>query len=112
MTITSDPRLQQLHDRLDEALEADIPSLPEIRQRREKIIMYLARCVWEVLYAHGEMAPAGSRLRVITNDSPAPGSPRGICSPVKTDEFRQFEALAREVFRNAGTCTTVWLEQV
>jgi hypothetical protein len=110
MAITSDPRLQELHDRLDEALEADIPSLPEIRRRREKIFMYLARCVWEVLYAHGEAAPAGSRLRVIANDSPGPGSPRGICSPIKTDELRQFEASAREVFRNAGTCTTVWLE--
>ena len=110
MAITSDPRLQELHDRLDQALEADIPSLPEIRRRREKIFMYLARCVWELLYAHGETAPAGSRLRVITNDSPAPRSPRGICSPVKTDELRQFEASAREVFRNAGTCTTVWLE--
>ena len=110
MAITSDPRLQELHDQLDEALEADIPSLPEIRQRRQKIIMHLARCVWEVLYAHGEVAPASSRLRVITNDSAAPGSPRGICSPVKTDELRQFEESAREVFRNAGTCTTVWLE--
>ena len=110
MAITSDPRLQELHYQLDEALEADIPSLPEIRRCREKILLYLARCVWEVLYAHGERAPTSSRLRVITNVSPEPGSPRGICSPVKTDELRQFEASAREVFRNAGTCTTIWLE--
>jgi hypothetical protein len=110
MAITSDPELQELHDRLDEALEADIPSLPEIRRRRNKIMRYLARCVWDMLYAHGETAPASSGLRVITNDSPAPGSPKGICSPVKTDELRHFEALAREVFPNAGTCTTVWLE--
>lgn len=110
MAITSDPRLQELHDRLDEALEADIPSLPEIRRRQEKIIMYLARCVWEVLHAHGEEAPARSRLRVITNDSPMRGIPRGISSPIKNDETRRFEALVREVFPNAGSCTTIWPE--
>jgi hypothetical protein len=110
MAITSDPRLQELHDRLDEALEADIPSLPEIRRRRKKIIMYLAGCVWEVLYACGEKAPANSRFRVITNDAPEPATLRGFCSPIKTDEMREFEAAAREVFGDIEQCTTAWLE--
>lgn len=49
MAKSSDPELQALHDRLDEALKADIPGLPEIRRRRATIIKYIAACVIELM---------------------------------------------------------------
>jgi len=110
MVVTTDPELQKLHDRLDEALEAEIPCLPEIRRRRKRIITYLAACVMEPMHPVGDPPQKPSALRVIANDSPLPSTPRGICSPIKTDEIRQFEAAAREVFGNIGPCTTSWLE--
>jgi hypothetical protein len=109
MVVSTDPELQKLHDRLDEALAAEIPSLPEIRQRRKRIILYLAACVRELMYPPGDRPKKSSALRIIRNDSPLPSEPRGICSPIKTDELQRFEASARRVFGDIGQCETAWL---
>lgn len=49
-----------------------------------------------------------SWVRVISNDVPNPGEPRGICSPLKTDDIKQFEASARVVFGDIESCSTTW----
>ncbi len=52
-------------------------------------------------------------LSVVRNDSPSVRNPKGICSPVKTDDIWGFEALVKEVFGNdAEPCTTAWRNKI
>ncbi len=94
MASTSDSRFQVLGDQLDEAWTADIPNLVEIRRCRKQMIEHIALCVLEVMQADEDEHTNQLTLRVITNDSPLPSIPKGICSPIKTEEIKRFEDLA------------------
>ena len=108
MAYDPDPELCRLQDELDAARTADIPDLVEVRRCRKRFIKCLARLVREYMREHEERPADALQLTVITNDTPVPGAPRGICSPVKTAEIRRFEQQVRAVFGNTGACTTSW----
>ena len=111
MARTSDPELQALHNQLDEAWTADVPNIAEIHRCRTRIFKHLIRCALGLTDADAKKGAGQPTLRVISNDAPDASTPRGICSPLKTDEIRQFEASARAVFGDMASCTTTWSDR-
>ena len=100
--------LDALSAQLDRAMAAELPSLVEIRRCRALFIECLARRVLEVMRADEKAQRTWIGFDVISNENPVPGAPRGICSPLKTKEIRQFEESARRVFGRVGPCSTSW----
>jgi hypothetical protein len=111
MTDTSDAEFQAISERMDEAWTADVPSLVEIRECREKMVEHIALCVIEVMKDDRDEPASKPALRVISNNSPDTSSLRGICSPVKTEKLRSFEDTAISVFGNIESCTTAWVTE-
>ena len=110
MTSNYDSEFQSLTDQLEKAWSAEIPDLDEIRRCRERMVEHLALCVVEEM-GDGAHEPArDSSLRVICNENPDHSDPRGICSPIKTPDIREFERLFRVAFGDSVACTTAWAE--
>lgn len=100
-------------EQLDNARRATVPDLAEVRRCREMFYAFLIDRSIELLEAERNeaalQARVGVRFDVRSNDSPTLSAPRGLCSPVKSGEIRQFENLVRKVFGNsAERCTTAW----
>lgn len=110
MARCTDPELQALNDRLKQARAAEIPDLLEIRQCKRRIIQHLARSVFEVIHRDQGDEARKLRLRVIRNGAPRSSAPRGICSPVKTEEIRRIEDLVKNAFGGIKSCSTAWPE--
>ena len=110
MANNSDSEFRALEDQLDKASTAEIPNLLEIRRCKKQIIEHLAYCVMEMLEGDKVEPASRSTLRAISNDAPLSSTPRGICSPIKTEEIRRFEDLARDLFGNIESCTTAWMK--
>ncbi len=108
MARCTDPELQALHDRLEQARAAETPDLVEIRACKQRIIEYLAQCVFEVIHRDQGDEAGQLRLRVISNGAPRRSAPRGICSPVKTKEIRRIEDLLKSAFGDVKSCSTAW----
>lgn len=103
-----DPFLQQLMDDLDAAKAAEIPRLSEVRERWERIVRYLTRCVRQEMRRHADRANREPPFRVITNDGPVQPNPRRMSSPMKTDEIRDFEERVSRVFGIEASAITEW----
>ncbi len=108
MTQSPDLKFQALADALQKAWAAEVPNIPDILRCQERITEHLARCAWEFTQADGDEPADRLSFDVIRNDAPEASAPRGICSPVKTDEILQFEASVRAVFGDIESCTTIW----
>ena len=111
MANSTDPYLNQLDDEWVAARRAEIPDLNEVRAKRRRIIEYLAECVLEVMRGcttSTDAVPTGPRLRVIRNDGPVRRNPRGMSSPIKTDEIRAFEARVNRIFGIDARAVTEW----
>lgn len=112
----SDPvnnEAEALQQQLDRACRAQVPSLAEVRQYRQRIFELLVAEVCEL------MAPGcddkslpfepSVTLEVISVASPRLSAPRGFCSPLKSADLRRFENLVRGVFGNdTEPCSTGW----
>lgn len=111
MSESTDPLLDRLGDRWVAARRAEVPDLREVRAAEALFIEYFAWCVLEVMDCGidcGTANPAGPRLGVIRNDGPVRDNPRGMSSPVKTDEIRAFEDKVRRVFGVDASATMEW----
>ena len=100
-------------EQLLEARRAEVPNLAEVRKYRKIFYEFLVDCTLEILEANRNEETLRIKLsvdfNVISNDSPCLSAPRGLSSPVKTDEIRRFENQVKEVFGNgAEPCTTAW----
>ena len=111
MTSNYDSEFQSLTDQLEQAWSADIPDLIEIRRCRERMMVHMALCDNSETGGDTHEQPGHFSLRVIRNDSPHQSTPRGICSPIKTADMREFEGLFRAVFGDTVSCTTAWIEE-
>lgn len=110
MTSNYDSEFQSLKDQLDQAWSAEIPDLGEIRRCRERMVEHLALCVVEEMGDDAHEPADDSSLRVICNENPHQSDPRGICSPIKSPDIREFERLFRVAFGDSVCCTTAWLK--
>ena len=103
---------QVLREQLHKARRAEVPDLAEVRKYREMFYEFLADRTLEIMEADRyESAPrvkVSVDFDVISNDSPGLSASRGLCSPVKTEEIRQFEKAARKVFGDVEFCGTAW----
>ena len=112
----SNPHIDEfeaIREQLDNARRATIPDLAEIRKYREMFYEFLVDRTLELMESErNEEAlriKVGVDFSVISNDSPTLSAPHGLCSPVKSDDIRQFENLVRTVFGNrTEQCATAW----
>ncbi len=97
------------------ARSAHIPNLVEIRQL--ELLENEAGQRWldaldedwdELCSIHTCGCRRTTTLMVHENEHPHESPPRGLCSPVKTAETRQFEAMVQGVFPDARQATTEW----
>lgn len=111
--------MAELHEVWHEAAvarNAEVPSLDRIKELREQEITLIVHLVRRLMNGEeltdGEEPPSAPRvkLKVFTNTAPARTEPRGIASPAKSDEIRQFEASVRAVFGEVDPSTTAWPE--
>lgn len=108
MSSGGDPVYDRLIRDIEEARTAEIPSIPHIRACEKRHISYLAKCVLEYMREQNRISSPRVRLRVIGGGATAGGRAKGICSPVKSRELQEFEALGREIFGDIESCTTAW----
>lgn len=97
------------------ARSAPIPNLVEIRRlellSKEAAKKWLEALDedWDALCSiHTCGCRRNATLIVHVNDQPLKSPPRGFCSPAKTAETRQFEAMVQDVFPDAQSATTEW----
>ena len=112
MSISSDTEAQILHEQLIKARRTKVPDLAEVRKYREMFYEFLVDRTLEIMEADRNeeilRMKGGVDFGVISNDSPCLSAPRGLCSPVKTREIRQFEEAVRRVFGDIEFCETAW----
>ena len=113
-----------LRRQLQEARHAKVADLSEVRKYRRMSSEFRAmfddfmvKRTLELLKANRNKEALRIKVRtdlsVVHNDSPSVRNPKGICSPVKTDDIWRFETLVKEVFGNhAEQCTTAWPNKV
>jgi hypothetical protein len=106
---------EQAREKHRAARSAPIADLAEIRrlnllaEEAENKWVESVQENWDELYLILTCGCHYSRMRVVLeNDRPRKSPPRGLCSPVKTDETRRFEALVRRVFPGAQQATMEW----
>ena len=112
----SDPHtdeIEAMREQLDNARRATIPDLAEVRRYREMFYEFLVDRTLELMESErNEEAlriKVGIDFSVISNESPTLSAPRGLCSPVKSNDIRQFENLVRKVFGSSTEqCATAW----
>lgn len=115
MARTSDSEFEVIREQLGEAWRAEVPNLVEIRRCPRLLYEHLADCALEIMGASRDQKTIGlpfqavSTLRVINNDSPLHSAPKGICSPIKTEEIRKLEEGVRNVFGDTELCSTAWV---
>ena len=102
---------QRLSAQLHDAWTAEVPNVAEIRRCQEQLLENMLQCVINLMEADTAEPTNRVKLRVIKNDFVYPSIPRGICSPVKTKEIREFEGLMRSVFGELESCVTVWQDE-
>lgn len=110
MAHTPDPEFDALRAQLEKARRAEVPDLVEVRACTDRLCRYLAPLVFEQMYPETEKPGKPLTLKVLDNPSPRPAASRGICSPIKTEEIRRFEALLREAFGAIESCSMSWAE--
>jgi len=108
------PEAQAVRAHYDEARRAEVPDIAEVRRYRDELFELVVQHALELMeggsYEEPDQLPVRFTLRVIENESPILSTPKGPSSPIKTNEIRKFEVLARKVFGNVESCQTVWPE--
>ena len=112
MSESSRAEAQVLREQLHRARRAEVPNLAEVRKYREMFYEFLVDRTLEIMEADRNESTLRIKVSVdfdvIRNDSPRFSASRGLCSPVKTQEIRQFEEAARKVFGDVEFCGTAW----
>jgi hypothetical protein len=106
------PEAQAVRAQYDQARRAMIPDLNEVRQYREMLLDFVVEHALELMEADRNKETVRVKVSIIrdvvSTDSPSLSTPRGFCSPVKTEDIKQFEKLVRKVFGDVEFCETAW----
>ena len=112
MSESSRAEAQLIWEQFQRALRAEVPDLSEVRKYREVFYEFLVDRTLEIMEADRNERTLRVKVSidfdVISNDSPRLSNPHGLCSPVKTEEIRQFEEAVRKVFGDVEFCGTAW----